>query len=339
MLGGKYFGANRTTKNGWRVGTIYSGGNDSYFGKMEIGAAPSGDQTNLRNAAFVQAGTAGFFESCVFEGSDVGMAILGGNNNVFGCRADFNYGHGFLLTRDNITASPPQTNRLTGAWGHRNSRYGTNLFDNFRIESGKSISGTRVSGCGSSNSSGDAWAHRHGLFDGGAQTKITGFYDTGAQTKGIDGSAGYAGIDVTSLDGTVVADTTTGATLDAKGKSMFRLNPTAARALTTITGGTNGQEIDIQAQNGNLTINSSGVGAGQIRTASNAPITLQQWQTVRFKFVLGAWFQLGEAQRNAYTFTSPTTTRTLNPATATAADVANVLATLVADLKAAGLSA
>jgi hypothetical protein len=179
------FGATGTTL-GYPIGTLRIGNSDAQISNLEVGASPSGDQTNLWNAAFYCEGGAGQIVNCVFEGGDVGARITGQNNRFVNCRADINYGHGWLLTRLDAGRAPASYNYLVNCWGHRNGHYGNGSFDNFNI-SGSVNTLNAIISCRSSYSSADGWAHRYGINDTGTTTQVALFIDQGAITAATQG--------------------------------------------------------------------------------------------------------------------------------------------------------
>lgn len=283
----KVFGVDRQgTSFPERKGSLRLAGNDNMVINTEIGAGSSGDQSNLWNCAVKLEGTANMFVNCVFEGADAGILVTGANNNFVNCRADINYGHGFWFTREIPTATPPWKNRLTNCWSHRNSRYGVNLFDNFRIDSGHYINGIQMTNCKSSHSSGDSWKHRYGLYDGAGDTLVVAFADEGAATKWVDGVNNYAG-PYASFRQQVVTPANGTTEPDVRALSLIRFNNAVGTTVTNFVGGVNGQPLELLTLNSNTTIahNSS------IKTNTGASKTLNPNVVYRFKHVLGVWYE------------------------------------------------
>jgi len=180
----KLFGAARQGASlGYRTGAVRWSGTDLQMTNMETGGSPSTDQTNLWNASYWLEGDGAMISNVIGQGADVGMVLACSNGRLANARADFGYGHGFVIGRVFPGAAPAQRNYLTTPWGFRNSRYATNMFDNFVIDGGNSNAFyTRLVSPLSANSAADAWTHRYGLRDIGGGSTVSDFADTGAGT-------------------------------------------------------------------------------------------------------------------------------------------------------------
>ncbi|RKN85701.1 hypothetical protein D7M11_07715 [Paenibacillus ginsengarvi] len=270
-----------------RRATVRLSGHDNMITNTEFGGDYSGDQVNLPNCAVKLENAAGnMFANCVFEGADVGVMIAGPDNNFVNCRADINYGHGFWFTREDPENDvPPWRIRLSNCWAHRNGRYGRNLFDNFRIESGKYIRDIQMTNCRSSNWTQDAWVHRYGLYDGAGDTLVVAFRDEGAATKWFDGIAGYSGPQA-SFKQQVVASSGT-ATPDVTGLSVLRFNNSEAKTIAGFLNGVNGQTLDLITANSYTSISHNAA----IKTNELATKALVPDKLYRFKCISGIWYE------------------------------------------------
>lgn len=284
----KIFGVSRRgTSFSERRATVRLSGHDNMITNTEIGGDYSTDQTELWNCAAKLEGAAGnMFANCVFEGADVGILIAGPDNNFVNCRADINYGHGFWFTRESPTDIPPWRIRLSNCWAHRNSRYGSNLFDNFRIEPGQYINGIQMTNCKSSYWSEDSWEHRYGLYDGAGDTLVVAFKDDGAATKWFDGISGYSGPQA-SFSQQLSTPPNKTAIPDVKGQSVLRFHNSEATTITGFVNGVNGQTLDMITTNGHTSIAHNTT----IKTNTLATKLLEPSRLYRFKCISGTWYE------------------------------------------------
>lgn len=159
---------------------------DVVVNAVEVGAGPSNDQANLPNAAIYYEGTAGNFSGVVAEGGDVGIRITGVNSRWINARADINYGHGWLFTRDLATNQPPLNNWLMQCWGHNNSKYANNTYDNWYLSA--DCINNRFNGL-FSDATGNP-LHRYGFNNTTATgTRLYFWDDFGAGTAALNGIA------------------------------------------------------------------------------------------------------------------------------------------------------
>lgn len=285
--------ANTARSSGYRTGTFRIGSTDMRITDIEIGASQSGDQTALRNCCIFldRSSSAGLYHNMIAEGGDVGIYCEGGTSRFVSCRADINYGHGWWFTRTNLAASPPSNNIVLGCWGHRNSRYGSGLFDNFRIDDANSTN-ILVDGFVSSYSAADGWAHRYGIYNGGASCPVTNFTDTGAVT------AKYAALSNTSLYPTqprhALATRTAASTVDVTGLKEVQINSAgSATTINLMTGGNHGDTLEVWVNATDVTFaHGSATTAGAMRLAGSVnrqPNVV--WHTLRFSNRAGTWFE------------------------------------------------
>ncbi|GAA3402051.1 glycosyl hydrolase family 28-related protein [Paenibacillus hodogayensis] len=281
-------GSRRGTSFAERTGAVRLSGHDNMIANTEIGADYSGDSTNLWNCAVkLEKASANMFVNCVFEGADIGIYVAGPDNNFVNCRADINYGHGWWFSRELPSHVPPRRNRLSNCWGHRNSRYESNTFDNFRIEPGQSITGIQMTNCKSSaNASNDKWAHRYGLYDGAGDTLVIGYRDDEAMTKWFDGISGYAGPQC-SFNQQVFVPASGTTDPDVTARAIIRFNNAAPTTVTGFANGVNGQTLDVLSINANTSIEHNAA----IKTNTLATKVLVAFTLYRFKNILGTWYE------------------------------------------------
>jgi hypothetical protein len=201
----KIFGVNRSSAI-YISGSLRVGGSDMQLTNLEIGGGFTNDQVNLWNAAFyVDGGSAMMAANVVGEGADIGGRITGQNNRFVNSRCDINYGHGWLLIRDVASFSPPVGNYFTSCWGHRNSKYGSNLFDNFHVDGNSSVSNNHFLSPNSTIGSGDTWQIRYGFYDGSSNSTVLDLSSTGAITAPSFGLSSLPNIQVFTSSGTWTA--------------------------------------------------------------------------------------------------------------------------------------
>lgn len=284
----RIFGATRGTAT-YHSGTVRIGrsSNDSTITGCEIGGEPT-NSTDLWNAALYHEGSALMASDSVFEGADEGVRVVGENNNFLNCRADINYGHGWRLTRDISVLSPPRYNRFTQCWGHRNSRYTTNTFDNFHIDSGISISGVQITGCRSSNSTGDAWAHRYGLSDPGNAAQVVGFSDIGAVTAWTDRTY----VDQSNFSLTLATPATGTTTISVDRLKFIRTGNTSATTIASFTNGIDGQIIHVFVNDANTSFSNAG-GTNGIITGTGGTFAAANGATYTFIRFSNIWHMQG----------------------------------------------
>lgn len=283
------FGCN-AGRTGWRSGTLRSDDTDLMCVNAEIGAGYT-NSTDLWNSAYhAGIGSAGaLFANCVFEGSDVGARIEGASGRYVNCRADINYGHGWMFVRNNAAASPPWYNVLTGCWGHRNNRY-AGSFDNFHLANVAVSTSNTFNGCVSSYAASDGWAHRYGFHNDHGDTRIVGsFRDEGAGTGRFNfvQSLGIAD----GLDATGTVTLTAATTVNVGGYKQIRMSPGSPVTVQYLTGGYDGQVIYVQPTNGNVTFKHGGTGATEIRTNTGADKVGATLGLYVFRNILGTWYE------------------------------------------------
>jgi hypothetical protein len=296
---GKIFGATRTgvgVNFGYHIGSLQLDGTDTYVSNCEIGGYKSEDQVNLWNAA-VQLGPRGGacdMSNIVAEGADVGVRIGSPNDALVNVRADINYGHGIYIDRWFTGVSPPSNTKLTACWGHRNSKYVTNTFDNFRIEDAKSIAGISLIGCKSTYAAADGYAHRYGYFLGNATGLImNSCTDNGALTRWIERNSGTA-VGIGELPGDLVLPATGSTTFSVAQRRFVRVNNSTPTLIASMTGGIHGQVVYIQVlDSGNTTIGGASNSADQIHTRSGTALTTIAYGVYPFVCIYGTWYQCG----------------------------------------------
>ena len=289
------FGLNNTARSaGYRTGTLRIGGSDCRLTDIEAGADPSNDTAALRNCAmyFDKTSSAGLYTNLIAEGADVGCLIEGSTSRFVNVRADINYGHGFWLTRTDANATPPWQNQFVNCWGHRNSRYTTNTFDNFRIETGQAIAQTVLIGYRSSAATADSWKPRYGLYNGASDTQVVGLASDAQELTGkyAAASASTAGPSQPRASLTSLA---AAASLNVAGLSEVRIiNAGGAVTVTDLTGGNPGDELDIQTSASNVTLGHGGTSANKMYLAGTQNRLLDTWRIARFKNFGGTWYEI-----------------------------------------------
>ena len=312
---GKVFGACRTgvgVNYGYWLGALQIDGTDAFISNLEVGGYKSEDQTKLWNAAvMLGGGGANDLVNIVAEGSDVGVRIHSSNNVCTNVRADINYGHGFYITRENAGVSAPLANRLIGCWGHRNSKYITNTFDNFRVETGKSINYTIIVGARSSYESADGYAHRYGLFDGGINGFCNGFSDQGAAT-GWASTGGAFGSGFGTVAGDPLIPATNATTFDVSRKSYVRITNNAATTILTMSGGVHGQIVRIQCTDDLTSIGNNSLSANGICVRGRTGITkMKPYGVYQFICLGSTWYAMDTGERGIVTHTGTAITGVL----------------------------
>lgn len=297
IMGGHIFGMGRggmaPGTASYYAGSLDDGGNDLQLSCIEAGAPPSGDSTNLWNAAIHLRGTGSATQlaNIVAEGGDVGILCSAQNVMMSNVRADINYGHGVWVHRTNPVLAPPSYTKIWGLWSHRNGRYAANSYDNLRIESGDAIIGTQVRGYSSMTAGSDGVQHRYGLYDGSGAAEISAFSDVGAGTAKFGRPYNYNPGPAQSRTGlTTLAGV---ATLDVTGQTEIRVsNGSTALTITRLNGAFHGDRLVLIPTASNITLqqgNNSTQGAMML--AGGRDRVLTAWQPVYLINSAGTWYE------------------------------------------------
>lgn len=278
----------------YRTGTLRIGGTDCRVQDVEAGA-PYGSPTTLANCAmyFAKTSGAGAYSNLIAEGGDVGIYIEGAGSRFVSCRADINYGHGFWLNRTDTGTTPPWQNKFIGCWAHRNSKYGTGQFDNFRIEAGQSIARTTLVAFRSSNNVPDGWLSRYGIWNGASDSVIIGYESDGTESAGKY----FNGTGNTAVPGPVLTSPgysflSAAATLNVTGLREVRLtNSGGAVTVTDLSGGNHGDEIFLHTSATNVTLAHGGTAVGKLYLAGQQSRQLTQWAPVMLRNAGGTWYE------------------------------------------------
>jgi hypothetical protein len=263
------------------------GASECVIQNCEIANSPSDDSSNPDMAAIRLDGSTPFLVNVVAEGSDYGIYLTCNNGNFVNCRADINYAHGWYIAG--------RGNKLTNCWGHRNSAYATNTFDNFHVPSGTHHENHLV-GCKSTSAlSVDGFTHRYGYYDAsGPPTSADPTGRTNVYLGCTDDEAGTNWFYSPSagqsphmpLRGWIVYNGDT--TPSVSQMATVEIRDTAANSITDFDGGVEGQEITVITATGNTTF----VHSSQLNLAGNAD--LNPGSNSAFKFVnrFGKWIQV-----------------------------------------------
>ena len=143
-----------------QVGVLQMAGTDSFFSNLEVTASTSIEghliSANQYIAAIYIAGTENMLNACIGEISDAGIVISGQQNRLVNCRADTNYGNGFILLSSTVTG-----NMLSNCEAFNNSRNGSGTYSGFYVSAGTPVR-NMFTGCFAFCSSG---SHLYGFED------------------------------------------------------------------------------------------------------------------------------------------------------------------------------
>lgn len=279
------FGMMRTTGTTYHSGTVRINSSDAGVHDCEIGGQPAGDTTNLWNAALYLESGAFMATSSVFEGADEGVRVVNENNNFVNCRADINYGHGWRFTRDISALGTGKKSRLTQCWGHRNSRYTTNTYDNFLIDN-VPIAEMQFVNCKSSSGDGDGWTHRYGINDAGSQVRnLVNFVDAGAGTAW---QSGLAYVDQSNFLADLAVQSAGVTSISVDRKSYIRTANSGATTIASFTGGVDGQMIWVHVNDANTSFSNAG-GTNGINTGTGGTFAAVNGATYAFVRLGGTW--------------------------------------------------
>lgn len=261
------------------AGVVDIDGGDHVVIGVEASASTTAlSDSNMYLAAFYVKGANHFFNTCVGEISDRGWVITAGTSSYVGCRGDLNFAHDWHL----VSGGSSQYAACRAVDG---GRAAANTYDGFFIES----QGNQFAACRATQLL--ANTYKYGFEDtvvvGSvlgrnqyAACMATGWATADIVTGGWQGSA--------PVRGNAAIYPAKSATIDVTAAGLVALdNFDTATTITTINGGTQGQELSFIG-NPNVTIDHNG---SNIFTNTGADITLVSGRAYKFIKHDNKWYQ------------------------------------------------
>lgn len=274
----------RTSGATFYAGAVEFWGSDACLSDNEIGAASSGDQTNLWNTAIYVAGANAVINNTKGEGADTGLMITGvGTMLGTGTHSEICFGHGIWVTRVMASLQPPQLTQANGVKVINCSRYASNTFDAVHIQDGQSITGGLFN-----NVEVTGTTQRYDFYEGTASnskwdlcppsgTAVTGWFHTG--------SAGSQGPEANCYNHSITTLTANSTTPTVTAGDTFLQSNSVATAVSKLLGGITGQTVSIRWNLGNTTIAHGSIfTADSIVTRTGADLTPNGNLTYQFQY-------------------------------------------------------
>lgn len=271
---------NRTRSQ--RVGVIQISGADHFLSRIEATSSLSALQsTNMYLCAILIKMTNGFISDCIGELSDCGIVNEGGAaNRYINCRADLNFGHGFIIVSGG-------GNIFSNCSAINNSKQVTDIYSGFYLFSTQM--NNLFTGCNSYNSS--SYKVKYGFED----LTVGALISQKSQIVNF-GSIGHAISSVFTVnDGAsnLVAnfsftDTLSGShTINVDNINTIKLIQSSSATITGFTNATQSQIIYILG-NPNVTISHG----SNIMNEVGANLTLQYNKVYSYIYLNATWYQI-----------------------------------------------
>jgi hypothetical protein len=259
-------------------GSVEIEGNDHFLNRIEANAA-TGFSTVVagkKSVALYIKGSNHFVDSCIGEFGEIGILASCTRTRFSMCRADRNFGDGYLTDGTN--------NTFSACASIENSTGATGVHDGFKTTGANN----QFAGCFVNTPAGQAIVN-------------IGFNDTVTTTGNIGGYVGckvndgaanikfknndFLGTGFTFSDSwDRASDNST--TIDVSGRSNIALNYSATVSVTGFVNGTNGQELSLIGDPDVTLINSS-----TLRLANRKNFTMLTSYIYKFKMYNGVWYE------------------------------------------------
>lgn len=259
------------------IGALDIAGTDHYLSRIEATISGSAQgtvqSTNLYCVAIAVRMWNGFVRDCVGEISDIGIHVLGALNRFSGCRADLNYGHGWVLDSG--------SNLIDNCLGLNNSQDTNNTYSNWRAttSSGHSIITNCMASCATNQSNKAKYGFEDLTSSDTVKNHYSNCYSAGAVTANY-WNLNFASSGFSFPTGSPIKLTVNSTTPNVEGYNFFFTANTNPTVLTDLLGGVNGQEITIFCNDNNTTIQHNGSG---FTTPNTGNIKLRNGSYYRFK--------------------------------------------------------
>jgi hypothetical protein len=228
----------------------------------------------------------GFIRDCIGEISDVGFYVSGYYNRFTGCRADLNYGHGWMIDAAGVT------NQYVNCSAINNSQDTSNTYDGFYFV-GTSGHSSILSNCFSFST--NIKVHRYGFYDNTQSANNKNKYsncDSRSHGTGIVYLSGYASSIFEIADagghGNNLPDNDT--TPSVEGGSTWDFNNSGATTITNFDDGIDGQIIRLR--DAAATPNTTITHGTNIFTASGSDIICAANIVYSFQKRATKWYQI-----------------------------------------------
>lgn len=308
----------RATQNG---AVELSGGADDFMHRIEANPSLTGiSDVNMRVCAIVVKAANVFAANCIGEFADYGWYVSGASCRLVNCRGDLNWGPGFN------TNGASQYSNCTAL---NNGQATTNTYSGFLVNGQGDSFGNCLAKCTG------GIVHKYGFEDSANFSAVSArnIYDAACRSI-AHGTAAYSMVEflgsapmepATPLRGT-------GATPDTTGTTFYIPTDGSPVTITNFLGGVPGKRLQVLG-NAQVTIQQ---GTG-LKTSTGANKTLVANRMYEFKYYNSVWYEQAPGVTSAYTITNAATDRAYDAAATTVAELANVLGTLISDLRTAGL--
>lgn len=263
------------------IGAVDVAGTDHFLSRIEAGISGNAEGTvqsaNLYCRGVILRATNCMVSAVMGEYSDVGIEVAGSRNRLVLCRADRNFGHGWLINGGD--------NQFAACLGIDNSQDTSNAYDNWQAGAGSAHN--LFSACSSQVTV--AKVPRYGFNDLVSSDTNKNVYSNcaagGSGTKDFN-NVNFAGSVMELARGAFRALAANSATPTVAGYVSWKTANTVATTITDFPNGVSGQEIEIFCTDDNTTIQHNGAG---ITTATGTDRKLLSGGVYRFVKDNNSW--------------------------------------------------